>query len=291
MSERVDLYEEIVRIRKAGRRAALATIVKRTGSTPRKDNAKMLIREDGSSVGSVGGGCVEAEAWQLAKQVIASGRSDNLRYQMTDEEAESEGLVCGGSVEIFVEPIMPNPRLVILGAGHVGQAVAEAVNRVGFDVSVVDDRESFASPERFPPATEIRVQPFEDGLGDLKIVPDDFVLIVTRGHSHDQVALESAIRTEAGYVGLVGSRRKIQILVKNLLEAGHGVEAFRNLYAPIGLDIGSETPQEIAVSVAAEMIALRKGSHQRSEKQNFIRRFLEKEAAKECGSEPIQHSA
>ena len=291
MSERVDLFQEIVRIRQAGRRAALATIVKRIGSTPRKDNAKMLVREDGSTVGSVGGGCVEAEAWQLAKQVIASGRSSNMRYEMTDEEAEDEGLVCGGSVEIFVEPIMPNPRLVILGAGHVGQAVAETVNRIGFDVGVVDDRESFASPDRFPAGTEITIQPFEDGLDSLNIVPDDFLLIVTRGHSHDQTALESAIRTEAGYVGLVGSRRKIQLLVQNLLKAGHGVEVFRNLYAPIGLNIGSETPEEIAVSVAAEMIALRKGCHQRSEKQNFIRRFLEKEAAQESGSKPRQQLA
>jgi len=291
MSERVDLYQEIVRIRQAGRRAALATIVKRIGSTPRKDNAKMLVREDGTAVGSVGGGCVEAEAWQLAKQVIASGRSSNMRYQMTDEEAESEGLVCGGSVEIFVEPIMPNPRLVILGTGHVGQAVAETVDRIGFDVAVVDDRESFASPDRFPAGTEITVQPFEDGLDSLNIVPDNFLLIVTRGHSHDQVALESAIRTEAGYIGLVGSRRKIQMLVQKLLEADHRVEAFRNLYAPIGLNIGSETPEEIAVSVAAEMIALRKGCHQRSEKQNFIHRFLEKEAVQESGSKPHQQLA
>ena len=133
-----------------------------------------------------------------------------------------------------------------------------------------------ATRERFPENTRLFVQPFEKGLGEFQVVPDDFVLIVTRGHSHDQVALESAIQTEAGYVGLVGSRRKIQLLVQNLLEKGYSRESFKNLYAPIGLEIGSETPEEIAVSVAAEMIALRKGCHQRSEKQQFIFNQLEK---------------
>ncbi len=274
-SAQSDIYSEIVRLRAQGRRSALATIIRRVGSAPRKDHAKMLVRDDGSALGSVGGGCVEAEVWQLAKKVIESGRASTLQYRLTDEDAQEEGLVCGGTVEVFVEPVLPDPRVIILGAGHVGQAVARAAGQVGFRVHVIDDREAFASRERFPEAEAVVVQPFERGLSDHGVTPDHFVLIVTRGHRHDRIALESAIQTPARYIGLVGSRRKIQLLVGQLLEQGYPTEAFRNLYAPIGLEIGSETPEEIAVSVTAELIAIRKGVHQRSEKQRFIMKSLE----------------
>ncbi len=270
-----DIYLEIVRLRSEGRRSALATIVRRIGSAPRKDHAKMLVRDDGTFVGSVGGGCVEAEVWRLAKTTLQTGRGSMLKYSMTDEDAREEGLVCGGTVEVFVEPIFPDPRVVILGAGHVGQAVAAAAARVGFRIAVIDDRDKFASGERFPDAEEILVRPFGESLDPLRVGAEDFILIVTRGHSHDQVALETAVATPARYVGLVGSRRKIQILVGQLLEKGVPAEAFRNLYAPIGLDIGSETPEEIAVSVAAELIAVRKGVHRRSPKQEFVMGLLQ----------------
>ncbi len=277
-----DLFEEIVRLRRRGERAALATIVRRLGSTPRKDNAKMLIFRDGSSLGSVGGGCVEAQVWQTAQEVLEGGRGQLLRYQLTEDDAAEEGLVCGGTVEVFVEPILPDPKVVILGAGHVGQAIAQAAHQVHYRVVISDDRQNFANSERFPGAEKIVVQPFETGLSDFEISSEDFILIVTRGHSHDQTALRKAIETPARYVGLVGSRRKIRILVRNLLEEGTPPEAFRNLYAPIGLEIGSETPEEIAVSVVAELIALQKGVHQRSQKQQFIMNMLEKAAQPEA---------
>ncbi len=272
----MDVYEEVVRVRKHGGKAALATIVRRLGSTPRKDHAKMLIHEDGSFVGTVGGGCVEAEVWEEAKRVMNSGSAALLNYELTQEDAENEGLICGGTVEIFVEPILPDPKVVLMGAGHVGQAIAEAAHRVGFQVAVLDDREAFANAERFPNAQELVVGPYESGLEEIQISQTSFVLVVTRGHSHDQTALEQAIQTQARYVGLVGSRRKIQLIVKNLIEKGYAPEAFDRLYAPIGLAIGSETPEEIAVSVVAEVVAIRKGVHQRSEKQLFIVKVLDK---------------
>lgn len=272
----MDVYEEVVRVRKQGAKAALATIVRRFGSTPRKDHAKMLIHEDGSFVGTVGGGCVEAEIWEEAKRVMNNGSATLLSYELTQDDAENEGLICGGKVEIFVEPILPDPKVVLMGAGHVGQAIAEAAHRVGFQVAVLDDREAFANSERFPHAQETVVGPYTSGLEQIQIGPTSFVLVVTRGHSHDQTALEQAIQTQAQYVGLVGSRRKIQLIVKNLLEKGHTPDAFDRLYAPIGLEIGSETPEEIAVSVLAELIAIRKGVHQRSEKQLFIVKVLDK---------------
>ena len=282
----MDVYEEAVRVRQQGGRAALATIVRRLGSTPRKDHAKMLIHEDGSFVGTVGGGCVEAEVWEAAKRVIDTGSATLLSYQLTQDDAENEGLICGGTVEIFVEPILPDPKVVVMGAGHVGQAIAESAHRVGFQVAVLDDRASFANSERFPDAQEIVVSPYESGLGQISISPTSFVLVVTRGHSHDQTALEQAIQTQAQYVGLVGSRRKIQLIVQNLLEKGYAPETFNRLYAPIGLPIGSETPEEIAVSVVAELIAIRKGSHKRSEKQGFIIKVLEKAKQKTVKDSP-----
>lgn len=270
----VDLYQEIVALRERGERAAVATIVRRLGSTPRKDAAKMLIREDGTASGTVGGGCVEAEVWQVAKHVIETGRPRLVQYELTEEDAENEGLICGGTVEIFVEPIVPDPHLLILGAGHLGQAICRLAAGVGFQVTVMDDRPDFASPDRFPEARELRVQSFESTLEGSGLGPESFILIVTRGHRHDQLATEQAIRTDAGYVGLVGSRRKIKLIVEALLEKGYGPERFRNLYAPIGLPIGSDTPEEIAVSVVAELIAIRKGVHRRSEKQEFIMNCL-----------------
>jgi xanthine dehydrogenase accessory factor len=235
----------------------------------------MLIRDDGSSLGSVGGGCVEAEVWSKAQEVINSGRAVLVSYTMTDKDAEKDGLICGGTVEIFIEPILSDPQLIIMGAGHLGKAIAQLAKPLGFELIVMDDRESFASRERFPDADQRIIDTFDSGLSGLRIRKNSFILVVTRGHSHDQLATEHAIQTEAQYVGLVGSRRKIKIIVEALLKKRLSADLFRKLYAPIGLDIGSETPEEIAISVVAEIIALRKGCHQRSEKQEFVLGLLE----------------
>ncbi len=272
----MDIYSEIVRVRKEGRRAALATIVRRLGSTPRKDHAKMLVYDDGSFIGSVGGGCTEAEVWQAAKRVIEGSQPAYLKYELTEEDAENEGLVCGGTVEIFVEPILSEPKVILMGAGHVAQAIAKVADLVGFQVAVADDRESFASRERFPQSQEIVLAPFEECLQQIAVTENSFLLVVTRGHRHDQIALEQAIQTRARYVGLIGSRRKIQLIVENLLRKGYGAETFDRLYAPIGLEIGSETPEEIAVSVMGELIAILKGVHQRHKKQLFVKKVIGK---------------
>ena len=277
-----DLYQEIVELRKKGSQGALATIVRHLGSTPRKDNAKMLIRDDGSSLGSVGGGCVEAEVWSKAQEVIRSGRAILVNYTMTEKDAENDGLICGGTVEIFIEPILSDPQLIIMGAGHLGQAIARLAGPLGFKVMVLDDRDSFASRERFPNADKLIVDSFDHGLDQLAIQQSSFILVVTRGHRHDQLATERATQTDACYIGLVGSRRKIKIIVEKLLEKGVPPATLRRLYAPIGLDIGSETPEEIAISVMAELIAVRKDRHQRSEKQKFVLGLLDTWEAKDA---------
>jgi xanthine dehydrogenase accessory factor len=235
----------------------------------------MLIRDDGSILGSVGGGCVEAEVWQSAQEVMESGRARLLSYTMTDDNAEDEGLICGGTVEIFVEPILTEPVLIIMGAGHLGQAVANLAGPLQFRTVILDDREKFVNRERFPRADELIVADFSSALAGIEVNDNSYILVVTRGHRHDQVATEKALQTRARYVGLVGSRRKIKILVQSLLKKGLAPELFERLYAPIGLDIGSETPEEIAVSVMAEVISLRKGVHHRSDKQKFVLKLID----------------
>jgi xanthine dehydrogenase accessory factor len=265
----VSIFDDIVRLRREGRKVALATIVRRVGSAPRKDSAKMLVLDDGSTIGSVGGGCVEAEVWGLAKEVLRTRKAKLAKFELNDDSAEEEGLVCGGTVEVFVEPILSDPRLIILGAGHLGKAVADIAQKVAFKVSVVDDRESFANRERFPDVDEVQLSEFSNAFESTSVDENSYVLVVTRGHKHDQAATEAAINTRARYVGLVGSRRKIKLIVEALLEKGLPAELFEKLYAPIGLDIGSETPEEIAVSVVAELIAVEKGVHVRSPKQQY----------------------
>lgn len=265
----VSIFDELVRLRSEGKKLALATIVRRIGSAPRKDCAKMLILEDGSTVGSVGGGCIEAEVWNLAREVMDTRKARLARFELNEDSAEEEGLVCGGTVEVFVEPIVSDPTLIILGGGHLGKAVADIAERVAFRVIVIDDRESFANRQRFPGADEVIVSEFSRAFDHLKVDDNSFILVVTRGHKHDQTATEAAIRTPARYVGLVGSRRKIKLIVEDLLKKGIPRDLFEKLYAPIGLDIGSETPEEIAVSVVAELIAIEKGVHVRTPKQQF----------------------
>ena len=275
----MDIFEEIVRLRREGGKAALATVVKWLGSTPRRDNAKMLILEDGSTMGSIGGGSTEAEVVEEARRVLETEKASLTKFTLTQEEAARDGLICGGTVEVFVEPILPDPSLLLMGGGHLAQAIAEAAQRVSFKVSVVDDRASFANRERFPGVEETIVASFEESLDSIDVTENTFILIVTRGHGYDQVVLEKAIQTPARYIGLVGSRRKIRIILKNLLDKGIPPKTFSNLYAPIGLEIGSETPQEIAVSVIAELISLRKGVHQRSKKQLFAMKLIEESGA------------
>lgn len=253
----MDLYEEILRLRANGERAALATIISVQGSAPRKDSAKMLIKSDGTFLGSVGGGCVEAEVWQEARLVMENEQPKVLHFNLTEKDMEESGLICGGALDIFVEPIIPDPALFIFGSGHVAQPLARIAGLIGFKVTVIDDRDMFANKERFPTAHQILVGEFPEIFRNLQINKSSYLVIVTRGHLHDQDVLEWACQTEAKYVGMIGSRHKIKILYKNLEEKGVRKEALQAVHAPIGLDIKAKTPEEIAVSIASELIKVR----------------------------------
>ncbi len=255
-----DIYEEIVRLRRQGLRAALATIILRKGSTPRKDPAKMLVYEDGLRKGSIGGGCTEAEVCREAATVIHSGKPQLMRFDLTGDDAEEGGLICGGSMEVYVEPILPDPTLVIFGAGHVGRCTAEIAKSIGFRVVIVDDRIKYANRERFPHADALFVDAWDENFRQLQVSESTFLLIATRGHQFDLACLRYALQTPARYIGLMGSRRKVRLFYDTLTKEGVPPSQFERVCAPVGLEIGSETPEEIAVSIAAQLIAVRKKS-------------------------------
>ena len=254
-----DLFEEIVRMRRSGERGALATIVHTNGSIPSYESSRMLVREDGSIAGTIGGGCVEAEVWAAAKEVMQIEQPRKMTFNLNQDAAYDAGLICGGTLEIFVEPILPQPLLYIFGGGHISSAVARIANSAGFSVNVADDREAFSNTERFPMADKLYTT-YEDAFA--KIVPNasSYLLIVTRGHRDDMRVLAWAVRTEARYIGMIGSKRKVLSVYKALEKEGYSPEEFERVHAPVGLDIGALTPEEIAVSITAELIAVRRNA-------------------------------
>jgi xanthine dehydrogenase accessory factor len=262
----MDLFEEVVRLRRAGQKCALATIVEVNGSIPSYESAKMLVREDGSIAGTVGGGCVEAEVWNAAREVIAEEKPRRLRFTLGHDASEDTGLICGGQLEIFIEPVVPQPKAFIFGAGHISKSLARVASLAGFYTVVADDRELFANRARFPDSEEVHAAEYEALFPQLEISSSSYLIIVTRGHRDDLRVLRLALATPARYIAMIGSRRKVLGVMKELEKEGVARPAFERLFAPMGLDIGALTPEEIAVAVVAEMIAVRRrpDSHWRS---------------------------
>jgi xanthine dehydrogenase accessory factor len=257
-NQHMDLYEEIVRLRKEGRRGAVATIVNVRGSIPSFKSAKMLVRDDGSIVGTIGGGCVEAEVWQAAREVMESEKARTLTFDLNQNPKYDAGLVCGGTLEIFVEPVLPPADLYIFGAGHVAASLYQVARIAGFDVIVIDDRQAYANRERFPEAQRVITEDFEKAAAQLAPSESSYIVIVTRGHRDDMRILRWAVQTPARYVGMIGSKRKTITIFKELQHEGLAAHLFDRVHAPIGLDIGALTPEEIAVAITAELIAKRR---------------------------------
>jgi xanthine dehydrogenase accessory factor len=352
-----DIYSEIVKALEKKEKLTLATLISRTGSAPRAVGAKYLVKGDGTSVGSIGGGCVEAEVWQEAQKVIEKEKGGILHFNLTSEQLAEGGLICGGNIDIFLEPlkegfvriyqevvkikqkggsailatlisvnndfpkveglkvlikpsgekigflfdgeelekkvleegkilikegipkllvlnsekegslwtrvevllepIFSEPVVYIFGAGHVSQQLAPLAKQVHFKVVVIDDREMFANRERFPEVDDVIVSEFEKCFDHLNIDDSSYIVIVTRGHLYDGFVLEKAVKTDARYIGMIGSKKKIHTLYSHLMEEGIPKETLNRVYAPIGLDINSETPEEIAVSIVAQLIKVR----------------------------------
>ena len=254
----MDIYEQIVELRRQGRRGAVATIVNVRGSIPSFRTAKMLVRDDGSIVGSIGGGCVEADVWQAAREVMESEKPRTLTFDLNQDPKYDTGLVCGGTLEVFVEPVLPPALLYVFGAGHVAANLCQVAANTGFDVIVSDDRSSYATKERFPAAREVHAMDFDEAMEKLDPDESSYIVIVTRGHRDDMRILRWAVQSRARYVGMIGSKRKVIKIFKALEEEGLPAQLFERVYAPIGLDIGAITPEEIAVAITAELIAVRR---------------------------------
>jgi len=349
-----DIYSEIVRVLRSGTPAALATIVQVIGSSPRGLGAKFLVPKDGPTIGSVGGGCLEAGVWQGAMDSIKLRKNSLMSFKLDDENMVGSGLICGGkvailieplqsaegsqidvyqkikemreqgergilatvvsrggapispkgskilfgrggdrwgylsegeafenqirhwceenplkglkvqsfetdnqSIEVLLEPIQADPTLYVFGAGHIAQALSPLGKMADFKVVVIDDRPMFANPERFPEADEVLVEPFEMIFDKLQVNPQSYVVIVTRGHLYDGEVLEQAVQTNVGYIGMIGSKRKIAVLYKGLIDKGIKRELLDRVHAPIGVHIHSETPAEIGISIIAELIKVR----------------------------------
>jgi xanthine dehydrogenase accessory factor len=243
-----------------GEEAALVTIVSSNGSTPQRVGAKMLVFGDGRIVGTVGGGCYEHDAIGKARQVLQTRKATTVKYDLNDDFAEETGLVCGGQMEVFIEPIEAAPAVYIFGAGHVGYYLARIAHEAGFGVHVIDDRAAFANRERFPFAASVVVDDIPAWLAQTPIPSTAYAVIVTRGHRNDLDALRALAPRDLRYIGLIGSRAKVARLYDQLLtESNVDPALLERIHAPIGLDLGAVTPQEIAVSITAELIAVRRG--------------------------------
>ncbi len=347
-----DIYSEIIKALEKKEKVVLATLITRVGSAPRAVGAKYLVKEDGTSLGSIGGGCVEAEVWQEAQKVMEKREGRVLHFELTSEQLAEGGLVCGGNIDIFLEPlkedflsiyqeavrvrqrggsailatlvlvdgdfpkgegskvlmktsgekvgsllggaewekkilsegeevlrekkpkvlvlssedrrmeillepVFSEPTVYVFGAGHVSEQLAPLAKKVHFKVVVIDDREIFANRERFPEADEVIVSGFEKCFDRLNIGDSSYIVIVTRGHLYDGIVLEQAVESKAPYIGMIGSRKKIRTLYQSLMKKGIAKETLGWVHAPIGIDINSETPEEIAVSIVAELIKVR----------------------------------
>src|SRR2546430_1227005 len=254
----MDIYEQIVKLRGEGRRGAVATIVNVRGSIPSFKTAKMLVRDDGSIVGTIGGGCVEAEVWEAAREVMESEKPRTLTFNLNQDPKYDPGLVCGGTLDIFIEPVLPPASLYIFGAGHVSVNLYKVARDAGFDVTVVDDREAYANRERFPEAKEVIAEDFEQAMARLIPSESSYIVITTRGHRDDMRVLRWAVQTQARYIGMIGSKRKTIAIFRELVKEGIPEQRFERVHAPVGLDIGAITPEEIAVAITAELIAARR---------------------------------
>ena len=262
----MDLYEELVRLRNLGQKCALATIVEVRGSIPSYESAKLLVREDGSMIGTIGGGCVEAEVWNAAREVIETEKPRHLSFNLGQDAAYDNGLICGGQLDVFVEPVLPVPHAFIFGAGHISKSLSKVANLAGFSTVVIDNRDTFANRERFPEAADVHAEEYEEIFPRLAINETSYVIIVTRGHRDDMRVLKLALSTPARYIAMIGSKRKVLNVARELEKEGVDRAALERIHAPMGLDIGAISPEEIAISVAAEMIAVRRnaGSNWRS---------------------------
>ncbi len=252
------IYQALINLESTHQSGTLCTVVKTRGSTPRHSTSKLLVYSDGHILGSVGGGELENRVIAEALASLKDGKSRLLKYSMSDPSRGDPG-VCGGQVEVFVEPILPSPMVVVIGGGHVGKAVAHLANWLGFRVAVSDDRLEFCTAEANPDADEFYPVPLAELPLHLNITSQSYLVLTTRGNNVDVAGLPALLETPAAYIGIIGSRRRWSQTVKQLNEIGISDEQLNRVHSPIGIGLGAETPEEIAVSILAEVLSIKYG--------------------------------
>jgi xanthine dehydrogenase accessory factor len=250
-----EVASAILSILDRGERGALATVTRVSGSAPQVPGAKMALTPDGSQVGTVGGGRIEQIVLEAMRHTMSDGQTRTIKKHL----AQDLGMCCGGQMEIFVEPIESRPQLILFGAGHVAKPTAQFASDVGFEVTVVDPREEQNNEERFPGARHVLMEPDEAvRRGTLPFGPDTLIVVVTHDHRLDEEALRVCLPKPRRYLGMIGSKRKV-IRVFERVQARSPEADLSDVRAPVGLDLGAHTPEEIALSIVSELVAVRRG--------------------------------
>ena len=260
------IYSALAELEKTGESGAVCTIIRSQGSTPRHKGSKMLVYADGRFIGTVGGGEIESRVLREALLAIQAGQARVVSYDMVNPKEGDPG-VCGGTVEVYIEPVLPRPVVLIIGGGHVGKAVAHLAHWLNFRVVVSDDRAEFCTPAANPDADQFLPVAMAEIPQYLKITAQTHIILTTRGVTIDVVGLPVLLDSPAAYLGVIGSKRRWLMTRKTLLETGFSEEKLQRVISPIGLELNAETPEEIAVSIMAEIIMLRNGGTGRQMKE------------------------
>ncbi|MEJ2744343.1 MAG: XdhC/CoxI family protein [bacterium] len=264
MNDKLDVFEELVEARKKGQSVALATVVATNKSAPRKAGARMLVYADGSSAGTVGGGVLEALVIGEAKKAILKGEPAKVSYSLDPQNPDNITMCCGGEIEVFIDLVLSQAPLIVFGGGHVGEKIAHLAEVVGIPYVIADDRQEYASRERFPSAASLYAGPYEKAFDALSIDKETYMVVCTHGHAHDLLCLRKALGTDAAYIGVIASKNKAKLFREQLEKEGVRVDG--RVYSPLGLDLGDSSPGQIALSVMAEIVKLKSGgtgSHKR----------------------------
>ena len=286
------MFQEIQAALARGEQVALVTVVKVSGAAPCAPGTRLLVRVDGAAVGTLGGASTDERARRDALAALASGQAGVQTYHLDPDAGESVGS-CGATLEVFVEPLRPEPRLLIAGAGYVGQALARLTAPLGWRVALLDDRSEFTRDALLPAGAEVAVGDMPELLRERQPDPTTWIVIVTRGHRTDQEVLRAALEGSAAYIGMIGSPSKVQNIFAKLLAAGVPARDLARVYAPIGLDLGAETPDEIALSIAAELLMLRRGASGGSlrDRHRLLDEVSRPSAVPEAASLPVDEAA
>ena len=253
----LEIYQELANIAASGERAVLATVISSRGSVPRKAGTKMLIKGDGTLVGSIGGGNVEQAVQEKALDVMKSGEPQMMHFDLTGK-GEEAWMICGGQLDVFLEPILPAETLYLFGAGHLSQSTAALAKMLGLRVVVIDPRPEYNNKDRFPDADSLVVEEYDNAFSKLDVDENGYIVIYTPGHVSDEKCLQFAVGTAARYVGMIGSKKKVKEIKERLCKKGVSQQQLDEVHAPIGLEINAQTPEEIAVSILAEITKIRR---------------------------------